>query len=147
MQSSMSKLARIAVRIVSIIGLGPAALFFFYAVGPWTEARAIPMFGSRIYDTVLFGAAGLLCIFVVLRLIQSRVWAWWITFVASILVLGLGIFSFYSALHPSDAGWESGFVLGVAVFLMTPAAVACVLLSLPSVRREFVSSESNRRRA
>ena len=57
-------LAKIAIGIVAIIGIALGALFFFYAVGPWIETRAIPMFGSRIYDTVLFGAAGLLCIFI-----------------------------------------------------------------------------------
>ena len=144
----MSILAKIAIGIVAIIGLALGALFFFYAVGPWIEARAIPMFGSRIYDTVLFGAAGLLCVFINLRLIQGKVWAWWTAWGASILVLALGVSIFYSALHPSDdfARSESGFGIGISVILMTLATVACALLSLPPVRRRFVSSKSNRSR-
>jgi hypothetical protein len=140
--------AKISIGIVAILGTALAALFFFYAVGPWTEARAIPMFGSRIYDTVLFGAAGLLCIFVNLRLIQCKLWAWWTALWASILALGLGVSIFYSALHPRDdfARSESGFGIGISVILMAPAVVACVLLSLPPVRRRFVSSKSNRSR-
>ena len=92
-------LAKIAIGIVATIGMTLGALFFFYGAGPWIEAGAIPMFGSRIYDTALFGAAGLLCIFITLRLIQGKVWAWWTTLWASILALGLGLSIFYSALH------------------------------------------------
>ena len=141
-------LARIAVGIVATIGIALAALLFFYAVDLWREARAIPMFGSRIYDSVLFGGAGVLCIFVNLRLIQGRVWAWWTTFGASTLVLGLGLSIFYSALNPRDdfARSESGFGIGISVILMIPAMVACVLLSLPPVRRSFLSSSPNRNR-
>lgn len=138
--------ARIAVGIVAAIGIALAVLFFFYAVDPWTEAQVIPMFGSKIYDSVLFGAAGFLCIFVNLRLIQGRVWAWWTTFGAGILVLGLGLSTFYLAFHPRDdfARSESGFAIGLSVILIIPAMVVCVLLSLPPVRRRFLSSESNR---
>jgi hypothetical protein len=139
-------LAKIAIGIVATIGMTLGALFFFYGAGPWIEAGAIPMFGSRIYDTTLFGVAGLLCIFITLRLIQGKVWAWWTTLWASILALGLGLAIFYSALHPRDdfARSESGFGIGISIILMTPAMVACVLLSLPPVRRRFVSSKPGR---
>jgi hypothetical protein len=145
-KNSMSMVARIAVGIVAAIGIALAVLFFFYALGPWTDARVIPMFGSRICDSVLFGAAGFLCIFVNIRFIQGRVWAWWTTLGASVLLLGLGLSTFYLALHPRDgfARSESGFAIGLSVILMIPAMVACVLLSLPPVRRRFLSSESNR---
>ena len=141
-------LAKISIEIVAIIGMTLGALFLFQAVGPWIEAQTIPMFGSRIYDTALFGAAGLLWVFITLRLIQGKVWAWWTTLWANILALGLGLSIFYSALHPHDdfARSESGFGIGISIILMTPAIVACVLLSLPPVRRRFVSSKSNRSR-
>ncbi len=142
-KSNMSMLAKIAVGVVAAIGIALTVLFFFYAIVLWTEARAIPMFGSKIYDSAVFGAAGLLCIFVNLRLIQGRVWAWWTTLAASILALALGLSTFYLALHPRDdfARSESGFGLGLSVILMIPATVACVLLNLPPIRRRFLSSE------
>jgi hypothetical protein len=63
---------RVAVGIVCCWGFAFAALLFFYAVAPWTDHRAIAFFGSRPLDTVLFGTAGLISVFVIARLIQGQ---------------------------------------------------------------------------
>jgi hypothetical protein len=140
----MSAVAKIAIGVVCFFGFTLAALLFFYAVNPWIEQAEIPVFRSRVYDAGLFGVTGLLCLFVTIRLIQGRTWAWWSTFAVSLLTLGLGSFVFISALHPRDdfARSESGFGLGIAVFLMTPGAISGVLL--PSVRRTYVMREGRR---
>jgi hypothetical protein len=64
--------ARIAVGIVCCWGLAFATLLFFYAVNPWIDHKEIPVFGSRASDAALFGAAGLMCVFVIRRFIQGR---------------------------------------------------------------------------
>ena len=52
----------------------------FAAVNPWVDHHEIPFLGSRFYDSALFGVAGFLCVFVIVRLIQGKLWAWWIAF-------------------------------------------------------------------
>jgi drug/metabolite transporter (DMT)-like permease len=133
---------RVAVGIVCCWGFALTALSFFYAVGPWTDPKEIPVFHSRLLDTALFGMAGLISLFVIARLIQGRRWAWWTAFVVSILILGLGAFLFYSSLHARTdfERSESGSALGVSMILMTPAAMCSVLLALPGVRRRFTPS-------
>ena len=142
----MPPVARIAIGVVCFFGLALAALLFFYAGSPWIEQREIPFFGSRFFDSALFGVAGLFCVFVDIRLLQGKAWAWWTTLAASTLTLAFGVLVFVSALHPRDdfARSESGFGLGISVILMTPAAIAGTLLILPPVRRRFVSSGSKR---
>jgi hypothetical protein len=133
---------RVAVGIVCCWGFVFAALLFFYAIGPWTDHRAIPLFGSRLLDTMLFGAAGLICVFVIARLIQGRRWAWWTAFAVSILMLGFGAFLLYSALHAQTdfERSESGFGIGISIILLTPTVISSVLLALPCVRRRFAPS-------
>jgi hypothetical protein len=53
---------KIALAIVCCCGFAFAALLFFYAVGPWIDRKAIPMFGSRLSDAMVFGAAANQCI-------------------------------------------------------------------------------------
>ena len=132
-------LAKVALGVVCFFGVILSVLFFFYAAGPWIEHRAIPIFGVRIYDSVLFGVAGLFCAFVNLRLIQGRTWAWWTAFAASLLALALGAFILIAALSPRNdfARSESGFGLGISVLLIVPATLNAVLLNLPPVRRRF----------
>jgi hypothetical protein len=131
---------RIAIGIVCFLGFTLAALLFFAAVNPWVDPREIPFLGSRFYDSALFGAAGFLCVFVEVRLIQGRLWAWWIAFAVSLVTIGLGVLLFVSALHPRDdfARSESGFGLGIGFILMTLGAIPSVLLGLPPVRRRFL---------
>ncbi len=131
--------AKIAIGVVCCWGFALASLLFFYAAAPWIERRAIPSFHSRFADTLLFGAAGLICIFVITRLIQGRRWAWWTAFAVSTLMLALGALFLYSSLHAKTdfERSESGFGFGVSMILMTPTAMCSVLLVLPSVRRRF----------
>lgn len=133
--------ARVAVGIVCCWGFALTALLVFYAASPWIDHREIPVFRSRPLDTVLFGAAGLTCLFVIARLIQGRRWAWWTAFAVSTVILGLGAFLLYSSLHAQTEfeRSESGFGLGVSIILMTPTAMCSVLLALPCVRRTFTS--------
>ena len=134
--------ARLAVGIVCCCGFAFAALLFFCAVGPWTDHRAIPVFGSRPLDTLLFGTAGMICVFVIARLIQGRRWAWWTAFAVSILMLGFGAFLLYSSLHAQTdfERSESGFGLGISIILLAPTVMCSVLLALPCVRRRFAPS-------
>jgi hypothetical protein len=133
---------RVGVGIVCCWGFALTALSFFYAVGPCSDPKEIPVFHSRLLDTALFGMAGLISLFVIAKLIQGRHWAWWTAFVVSILILGLGAFLFYSSLHARTdfERSESGFGLGVSMILMTPTAMCSVLLALPCVRRRFTPS-------
>jgi len=133
---------RIAVGIVGCWGFTFAALLFFYAVSPWTDHMEIPVFRSRPLDTVVFGAAGLICVFVIARLIQGRRWAWRAAFAVSILMLGLGAFLLYSSLNAQTdfERSESGFSFGVSIILLTPAVMCTVLLALPCARRRFAFS-------
>jgi hypothetical protein len=110
---------KVALGIVCCCGFALAALLLLYAASPWIDHKAIAVFGSRPTDTVLFGAAGLICAFVTTRLIQGRHWAWWTAFAVSVLILGLGIFVCYSALHPQSdfARSESGFEIGISIIL------------------------------
>jgi pilus assembly protein TadC len=142
----MSAVVRIAVGIVSFFGFALAAVLFLYAANPWMERAEIPVLGSRIYDTAIFGVTGLLCIFVSIRLIQGKNWAWWTAIAVSIAALGLGVLFFVSALHPRDdfARSEAGFGLGISLILVTPGAISGVLLSLAPVRRRFVVWDAKR---
>ena len=132
--------ARAAVGIVGFWGFALTALLLFYAASPWIDHRAIPVFRSRVLDTVLFGVVGLICLFVIARLIQARRWAWWTAFAVSTVILGLGAFLFYSSLHAQTEfeRSESGFGLGVSIILMAPSAMCSVLLALPCVRRTLI---------
>ena len=134
--------ARVAVGIVCCWGFAFAAMLFFYAIGPWTDHRAIPFFGSRTLHTILFGTAGFICVFVITRLIQGRRWAWWTTFAVSILMLGLGVLLLYSSLHAQTdfERSESGFGIGISIILLAPTVMCSVLLALPCVRRILVPS-------
>lgn len=136
-----SIVGKAALGIVSCCGLALAALLFFYAVAPWIDRKAIPVFGSGLLDTALFGVAGLICVFVIARLFQGRRWAWWISLAVSTLLLGLGAFILYSSLHARTdfERSESGYGFGMSIILMTPATVCCVLLALPCVRRRFAT--------
>jgi hypothetical protein len=142
----MLAVTRIAIGVVCFFGFTLAALLFLYAVNPWMDRREIPFLGSRIYDTALLGATGLLCVFVSIRLVHGKTWAWWTAFAVSIITLGLGVLLFVSALHPRDdfARSEAGFGLGIGIILTIPGAISGVLLSLPSVRRRFVLCETKR---
>jgi hypothetical protein len=135
----MTVAGKIALGVVCCCGFTLAALLFLFAVNPWIDHKAIPVFGSRQGDTVLFGVVGLICAFVTTRLIQGRRWAWWTSFTVSILILGLGIFVCYSALHPESdfARSESGFGVGISIILMTPSLISSLMLLLPCVRRRF----------
>jgi len=134
--------SRVAIGIVCCCGFAVAALLFLYAANPWIDHTEIPLFHSRASDTVLFGVAGLFCLFVIARLIQGRRWAWWTAFAVSTVVLGLGAFLLYSSLHAQTdfERSESGFGLGVSIILMIPTAICSVLLALPCVRRRFTAS-------
>ena len=90
-------LTRIALGVVCFFGLTFAALLLFYAGSPWIEQRAIPFFGSRFYDSVLFGIAGLFFVYVNIRLIQGKAWAWWTALTANVLTLALAVLIFISA--------------------------------------------------
>jgi len=138
----MPPVARIAIGALSFFGFTLAALLFFYAGNPWIERGEIPFSGSRFFDSASFGMAGLLCVFVNVRLVQGKAWAWWTALAVSVLMLAFGALVFISALHPRDdfARSESGFGLGISVILMTPAAIASILLIMPAVRRSYVFS-------
>jgi hypothetical protein len=137
-------LTRIALGVVCFLGLSFAALLLLYAVSPWIEQRAFPVSGSQSHDSVLFGIAGLSCVYVNIRLIQGKAWAWWTTLSVNVLILVLGVVVFISALNPRDdfGRSESGFGIGISVLLGTPAAIATVLLILPPVRRRFALARS-----
>ena len=110
---------KIAIGIVCCWGFALAGMLFFYAAGPWIEHRVIPSFHSRVADTLLFGAAGLICLFVITRLIQGRRWAWWTAFAVSTIILALGASLLYSSLHAKTdfERSESGFGIGVSMIL------------------------------
>ena len=131
-----------ALGIVCSCGFAFSALLLFYAVSPWTDPKVIPVFHSRLLGSVLFGAAVLICVFVIAQLIRGRRWAWWTAFAVSTLILGLGSFFLYSSLNARTdfERSESGFGLGVSIILMTPTAICSVLLALPCVRRRFAPS-------
>jgi hypothetical protein len=135
----MATIVRVAIGVVCFFGFTLAALLFLAAVNPWVDQHEIPFLGSRSYDSALCGVAGLFCVFAGVRLIQGKLWAWWIAFAVSLATVGLGIFLFVSALHPRDdfARSESGFGLGTGLILMTLGAITSVLLGLPPVRRKF----------
>jgi hypothetical protein len=134
--------AKLAIGIVCCWGFALAALLFLYAASPWIDHRAIPSFHSRFADTLLFGTAGLICLFVIARLIQGRRWAWWTVFGVSTAIFALGAVLLYSSLHAKTEfeRSESGFGVGVSLILMTPTTMSCVLLVLPFVRRRFIPS-------
>src|SRR5208282_3518980 len=140
----MAAVVRVAIVVVCLFGLAFAALLLFAAVNPWVDQHEIPFLGSRFYDSALFGAAGLLCAFVVVRLIQGKLWAWWTAFAVGLVTIGLGALLFVSALHPRDdfARSESGFGLGTGFILMTLGAIPSVLLGLPPVRQKFFSKRT-----
>jgi hypothetical protein len=135
---------RIALSVVCLSGLSFSALLLLYAVSPWIEHGAIPVSGSRFYDSALFGFTGLACVYVNIRLIQGKTWAWWTTLTANALILVLAVLVFISALNPRDdyGRSESGFGIGLSVLLATPAAIATLLLILPPVRRRFALARS-----
>ena len=136
---SMSVPAKIALGIVCCCGFALTALFVLYAASPWVDHKAIPVFGSRLADTILFRAAALICAFVTTRLIQFRRWAWWTAIAVSLLILGLGISVCYSAMHPKSdfARSESSLGIGISIILMTPSFISAFILLLPGVRRTF----------
>jgi hypothetical protein len=134
--------SQISISIVSCFGVTLGALLFFYAVSPWTDHKVIPLFGSRLSDTAIFGVIGLFCVFVTIQLLRSKRWAWWFAFVIAAITLGLAIIFLILVLHPRNdfERSESGFGLGISLCLLIPGAVSTILLSLPSVRRRFSSS-------
>jgi hypothetical protein len=135
----MVTVVKVAFGMVCFFGFALAALLLFAAVNPWVDQHEIPFLGSRFYDSALFGVAGFLCVFVGVRLIQGRSWAWWIAFAVGLVTTGFGVLLFVSALHPRDdfGRSESGFGLGIGFILMTFGAVPSLLLALPPVRRKF----------
>jgi uncharacterized membrane protein YbjE (DUF340 family) len=135
----MAAVVRVAIVVVYLFGFAFAALLLFAAVNPWVDQHEIPFLGSRFYDGAVFGAASLLCVFVVVRLIQGKLWAWWTSFAAGLITIGFGVLLFVSALHPRDdfARSESGFGLGIGLILMTLGVIPSALLGLPPIRRKF----------
>jgi len=136
---SMSVPAKIALGIVCCCGFALTALLVLYAASPWVDHKAIPVFGSRLADTILFRAAALICAFVTTRLIQFRRWAWWTAIAVSLLILGLGNL----CLLLSDASKERFRSVGEQswnwhfIILMTPSFISAFILLLPGVRRTF----------
>lgn len=120
-------LGKVALSIVCACGFAFSALLLFHAVGPWVEPKAIPFFHSRPLGAMLLGMAGLFCAFVTVQLIYGRRWAWWLAFGVSTLILGLGVFLFYSSLHPLNEFEcsESGFGIGISVLLMLSTRQQC----------------------
>jgi hypothetical protein len=135
----MSAVVKIAVGVVCFFGFGLASLLLMYAVSPWIDRAVIPFFGSRVYDTVLFGVTGALSALTSIRLIQGKMWAWWAALAVSGIILGLGVLLLFTTLHPRDdfARSEAGFGMGISIILTLPGAISTVLLSLPRVRRRF----------
>jgi len=135
----MATVVRVTIGVVCLFGFALAALLLLAAVNPWIDQHEIPFLGSRFYDSAMFAIAGLLCAFVVVRLIQSKSWAWWVAFATGLVTIGFGVLFFVTALHPRDdfARSESGLGLGISVILMTLGAIPSVLLALPPVRRKF----------
>ena len=135
----MATVVRVAISIACFFGFTLAAILLFAAVNPWVDQHEIPFLHSRLYDSALFGVAGFLGVFAGVRLIQGRLWAWWIAFAVGLVTTGFGVLLFISALHPRDdfARSESGFGLGIGFILMTVGAIPSVLLALPPVRRKF----------
>jgi uncharacterized membrane protein YbjE (DUF340 family) len=136
----MAAVVRVAIGIVCFFGFILAALLFVAAVNPWVDQHEIPFLVSRFYDSDVFGVAGFLCLFVGVRLIQGKLWAWWVAFVVSLVTAGLGVLFFIFALNPRGdfARSESGFGLGTGLILMTLGMITSVLLGLPPVRRKFL---------
>lgn len=137
----MPAVVRIAIGVVCLFGFTLAALLFFYAANPWMERVEVPLLDSRIYDTAVFSVIGLLCVFVSIRLIQGRTWAWWTAFIVSLVTSGLGAFLFVYALYPRDkfARSEGRFGLGIGIMLMILGTISSILLNLSSVCRRFAA--------
>ena len=133
---------RFAVGVVSCFGFAFSLLLFFYAAGPWVDHSVIPTFGTRICDTAVFGLIGLSCIFVSIRLIQGKTWAWWVALLVGIVMLGMGGRLLLLALYPRDdfARSEGGYGLVLSLFFLLPGALSLILLCLPFVRRRFFIS-------
>ena len=134
--------AKTARGAVCCCGFVLTALLLFYAAAPWLDPKEIPVFRSRLLDTVIFGVVALICGFVTGRLLQGRRWARRTALTASVVVLGLGVWMLYSVLHPQNefARSESGFGIGLSIILIAPSFVSAALLALPCVRGRFEPS-------
>ncbi len=137
--------SQISIGVVSCFGFTLGALLFFYAVSPWTDHKVIPFFGSRVWDTAIFGVVGLFCVFVTMQLLRSKCSAWWFAFAVATITLGLAIVFLILVLHPRNdfERSEGGFGLFVSLCLLIPGAISTILLSLPSVRRRISSSRKS----
>ena len=131
--------AGILVGLVSLFGFAFAAILFFYSISPYVDRRVIPFSHSAIKDTLIFGSAGVCCLFVSIKLIAGRRWAWWTTVVFSALGLLGGIFLLWVTMHPRDdfARSEGGFGVFLSILTTVPSALCFGILNLPAVRKRF----------
>jgi hypothetical protein len=135
----MSLKARILVGFVGAVGTLLAAILFFYAASPYVERGVVPFFHSAPLEALIFGTAGIACLFVSIRLIAGRRWAWWATALINTLVLGTGLILLWIVLHPRDefARSEGGFGFFLSILTIAPSAFCLAVLFLPVVRRSF----------
>jgi hypothetical protein len=132
---------RVLVGLVTVVGLIFAAVLFFYAASPYIYVGVVPFFHSAVRDMVIFGLAGVCCLYVCARLMACRPWAWWATTLLSVLVLVTGLFLAWATIHPRDdfARSEGGFGFFLSILLTLPSAFCLSILNLPIVRRSFFS--------
>src|ERR1700724_1301382 len=131
----MSLKARILVGFVGTIGTLLAAILFFYAASPYVERGVVPFFHSAPLEALICGTAGIACLFVSIRLIAGRRWAWWATALISTLVLCMGLILLWIVLHPRDefARSEGGFGFFLSLLTIVPGAFCLAVLNLPVV--------------
>ena len=135
-QRRSAVIARTVVGIVSTLGFILSALLIMYTAMSCMGRDWHPL------TTLILALLAAGCLLTSAQLLHRKTWAWWSALGISVVIFGFGVFACWAAFFSKDPYVKSEAIssLLVGVFCMLPGVLSGVLLTLPAVRRYYLSN-------